>query len=313
MAYIDTVPAASLEATYNALLKYVKQYITSGNLKSKFDVFEREEVKLGAGIETNIILAASNKRTATTIDGKASEHAIYKPKVVTIIATNHSPKQYAVTVSEERISLCVGSEEKLREYAAELTQSLYQGWVDDKNSGVSDGLNSLIEVTSPAPISITISADTQKYADDLLMTVKAAVEDMREGVTGTSYGNTEVGSSRIAAESVVLVMSNATAAMLDTYGYSKAFNTDYLSAGDVHRVTSARIPENVILITDARNIILHKRRDNLTDIPNSDGSHNIFYNVDYFIDLAATENSSGNVDMVGFPFKVVKGVEATTD
>lgn len=311
MAYINTAPTAALEPTYNALIKYVKQYITSGHLKSKFDVFEREEVKQGAGVETNIILAATNKRTDAGIDGKIAEHAIYKPKVVTIIATAHSPKQYPVTVNEDRIALCVNDDAKIREYAAELTQSLFQGWTDDKNAGVAAGLNEIIALTSPAPLQVTISADTQKYADDLLMNAKAAIENMREGVTGTSYGNTEIGTSKIAAESVVMLMSNATAAMLDTYGYSKAFNENYLSVGDVHRVTSSFIPENTILITDARNVVLHKRNESLVTIPNSDGSHNLFYNVDYFIDLAASEDTEGAVDEIGFPFKVIKGVEAS--
>lgn len=309
MAYINTAPAAGLEATYNALLKYVKQYITSGNLKSKFDIFEREEVTKGAGIESNIILAATNVRP-TEATARAAEHGTYTPKVFTLISTGRKPAQYAVTVNKDRLSLCVNDDEALRKYAAELTESLYQGWVNDKNAGVSQGLTSLVQVaTTAATVDIAIGAGGQAYADALIAAIKTQVEDMREGVTGASYGNTEIGASRIAADTVAIVMSNATAAFLDTYGYAKAFNDEYLAAGDVERVTSSRIAENTIIVTDSRNIILHKRNEDFVDIPNSDGSHNLFYNVNYFMDIAGGEVDEAKI--IGYPIKIIKGTEAT--
>lgn len=306
MAYINAVPEAALEPTYNALIKYVKQYITSGHLRSRFDVFEREAVELGAGIETNIILAATNLQT-TAETPKPAEHAVYKPKVVTIISNVKTPAKYAVTIDECRLAKCVGSREKLEEYAAELVQSLYQGWINDKNAGVAAALERLV-AAAPVPVQIPLNAgNPSAFAESLLTNVKAAVEDLREGVTGASYNNVEIGDSRIAAEKVVMVMSNATAALLDTYGFSKAFNPEYLETRGVERVTSSRVPENTVIITDSRNIILHKNCEKFVTITNSDGSVNHFYNVAYFIDAAIRSDE----DTVGFPIKILQGKEAT--
>lgn len=307
MAYVNEAPEAALESTYNALLKYVKQYITNSGLKSRFDVFEREAVEIGEGIETNVVLAATNLRE--TGGEKAEEHAVYKPKVFTLVSTQKAPYQYGVTVDEEKLSTCVGNEEALRKYAAELTESLYQGWIAEKNAKVGAAINAVI-ITQSAPVAVPIGDGGQAYADALLMQIKATVEDFYEGVTGTSYGNPEIGASEIAADDVVIVMSNATAALLDTYGYSKAFNESYLETRGVKRVTSSRVPENQVLITDSRNIILHKRRENLVDIQNSDGSHNIFHNVYYFIDVASNGQPVKGAEMA-FPVKLIAGTEAT--
>lgn len=310
MAYINKAPAAALEATYNALLKYVMQYITNGLLKSKFDIFEREAVEMGAGIESNIILAAENKKT-TNDTAKAEEHSTYTPKVFTLISTARKLAQYAVTVDPARLALCVNNKAALQKYAAELVESLYQGWTNDKNAAVATGLNTLVTTVGTNAISIEIGDGKQDYADALLTAIKTQVEDIREGVEGNSYGNTDIGTSRIAADTVVIAMSHATAAMLDTYGYSKAFNEEYMQTRNVERVTSNRIPENVIIVTDSRNVILHKRRDELVDIKNSDGSINYFYNVDYFVDVATgASTADSDVTIVGYPIKVIKGVEA---
>lgn len=310
MAYINKAPAAALEATYNALLKYVMQYITNGNLKSKFDIFEREAVEMGAGIESNIILAATNVKTAATTP-KAEEHGTYTPKVFTLISTARKPAQYAVTVEPARLALCVNNKAALQKYAAELVESLYQGWTNDKNAAVATGLNTLVTTVGTNAISIEIGDGKQDYADALLTAIKTQVEDIREGVEGNSYGNTDIGTSRIAADTVVIVMSHATAAFLDTYGYSKAFNEEYMQASNVERVTSNRVDENTIIVTDSRNVILHKRRDELVDIKNSDGSINYFYNVDYFVDVATgASTADSDVTIVGYPIKVIKGVEA---
>lgn len=309
MAYINIAPTAELETTYNSLVKYVKQYITNGNLKSKFDVFEREAVEQGGGVETNIILATKNVR-ATEGTERAPEHGTYTAKVVTIISTGRKPAQYPVTVDMDRLALCVNNEAALKRYAAELTESLYQGWTDDKNAGVATALNALITAVGENAVSVDIGGGGQAYADKLLTAMKATAEDLREGVLGQSYGNNDIGDSRIAADSIVMIMSNATAAMLDTYGFAKAFNDEYLKTNDVFRVTSNRIAENIIIITDSRNIILHKRNENLTEIANSDGSHNIFYNVNYFLDTATGTDSTTSTDYVGYPIKILKGVES---
>lgn len=308
MAYINTPPEAKLCETYNALVKYVKQYITGGNLRSKFDVFDREEVTLGGGIESNIILAATNLKT-TASTPKAEEHALYTPKVFTLISTARKPAQYAVTVSKQKLAHCVGNREALEKYAAELVESLYQGWINDKNVAVAAGIDKLSS-TATALVEVPVGDGTQAYADALLTQIKAQVEDLREGVSGTSYGNPDVGDSLIAADNVVILMSNATAALLDTYGYSKAFNENYLNTAGVTRVTTSRIPENTVIITDSRNIILHKRWEELVDIQNSDGSYNFFYNVDYFVDVATgTSKASPDTEIVGYPIKVIKGTE----
>lgn len=309
MAYINTAPTAALESTYKGLLKYVKQYITNGNLKSKFNVFEREEVTKGAGIESNIILAATNQYSSKSTT-RAAEHGTYTPKVFTLISTERKPAQYAVTVNPDKIALCVNDDEAQRKYAAELTESLYQGWVDEKNAGVAAGVATLINTVGANAISVDIGDGGQAYADKLLTQIKTEVEDLREGVTGNSYGNDDIGASRIAADTVVILMSHATAALLDTYGYAKAFNDEYVKTAGIERITSNRIDENVIVITDSRNVILHKRNENLTDIKNSDGSYNLFYNVNYFMDVATGKSTTTPANtIVGYPIKVLKGVE----
>lgn len=297
---VNAAPAAELESTYNALIKYVKQYIESGELRTRFDVFQREDVTEGGGIEVNIILSAAPV-LATTGSGnisftKAAEHGKYNPKVVTLFSTKRSKAQYAVTIDECRLRLCVGDEAKLREYAAELTESLYQGWTDDKNTYVYEALDTLYgaanvsgrgnkELTIPTDGTAT-EAQLQDYARRAISYIKSCVEDFAEGVTGESYGNEDIATWRIAARSVAIVMSNYTASVLDVYGYANAFNEEYLKTRDITRITTNRMPDFNILITDARNIILHRRCDNLVEIKNSDGSRNVFYNVDYFIDAA---------------------------
>ena len=268
---------------------------------------------MGAGIESNIILAAKDA-TGGSDASKPDEHGTFNPSVFTLVATTRKPATYPVTVNKARLALCVNNREALEKYAAELIESLYQGWVDDKNAAVANGINKLINTVGENSISIEMGAGGQDYADKLLTMIKTQVEDIREGVTGESYGNTEIGQNRIAADTVVMVMSNATAALLDTYGYSKAFNETYLQTRNVARVTSNRIPENVVIITDSRNVILHKRWDELVDIKNSNGSYNYFYNVDYFVDVAVGQNSEDPaVDIVGFPIKVLKGIDSAAE
>lgn len=307
MAQINTAPAAALDDMYNSLYKYVKQYITSGNLKTRFDVFEREEVPYGNGLETNIILAAKNQRTGEALADRASEHGTYKPKVITVTSTEKTGKQYAVTISEDRLAKVVGDDAKLREYAAEITESLYQGWIDDKNADIS-GLFPELTNAVPARIEIPLGSDPRAYAQAMLTNVKALVEDLREGIAGSSYGNSYIGENRIAAQDVVIIMSNSLAATLDTYGFAQVFSPEYLETRNVTRITSNRVTEGEIIITDARNIILHKRNEKLVNIQNSDGSVNIFYNVNYYIDTAIDDTAGKNTP--AFPVKVITTAEA---
>lgn len=290
------------------LFKIVEEIITSGNLKSRFDIFERDAIELGDGVETTIVLASDGQDYSgddPTTNNKYSEHAYYKANTINIVSTAKKPRQYAKTVKDSEIAKTVNSREKLIRLAEEYISSLYQGWIDDKNKYVAAALVEL--ATHATTVNVPIGTDNKTYALALLAQIRAVVADLEEGVTGKSYGNNEIGTKSIAAEQVVVIINPATKALLEVYGLADAFNRDDRDPS-VTWLVSNKVAKNTAIITDSRNIVLRKRWDKLVEIPNSDGSINYFYNVDYFIDLQVTNSTTKSP---AFPVKVIKGTETS--
>lgn len=307
-----SVPSAEYQAGVSKwtgkLFKIVEEIITSGNLKSRFDIFERDAIELGDGVETTIVLASDGQDYSgndPATNNKYSEHAYYKANTINIVSTAKKPRQYAKTVKDSEIAKTVNSREKLIRLAEEYISSLYQGWIDDKNKYVAAALAEL--ATNATTVNVPIGTDNKTYALALLAQIRAVVADLEEGVTGTSYGNNEIGTKSIAAEQVVVIINPATKALLEVYGLADAFNRDDRNPS-VTWLVSNKVAENTAIITDSRNIVLRKRWDKLVEIPNSDGSINYFYNVDYFIDLQVTNSTTKSP---AFPVKVIKGTETS--
>lgn len=300
--------AAGVSKWTGKLFKIVEEIITSGNLKSRFDIFERDAIELGDGVETTIVLASDGQDylgdDPAINNNKYSEHAYYKANTINIVSTAKKPRQYAKTVKDSEIAKTVNSREKLIRLAEEYIGALYQGWIDDKNKYIAEALAGL--ASNATAVNVSIGTDNKTYALALLAQIRAVVADLEEGVTGTSYGNAEIGSKSIAAEQVVVVIHPATKALLEVYGLADAFNRNDRDPS-VTWLVSNKVAENTAIITDSRNIVLRKRWDKLVEIPNSDGSINYFYNVDYFIDLQVTNSTSNSP---AFPVKVIKGTEA---
>lgn len=303
-----SVPSAGYTAEVSKwtgkLFKIVEEIITSGNLKSRFDIFERDAVELGDGVETTIVLASDGQDYSgdnPTTNNKYSEHAYYKANTINIVSTAKKPRQYAKTVKDSEIAKTVNSREKLIRLAEEYIASLYQGWVDDKNKYVAAALAEL--ATHASAVNVPIGTDNKAYALALLAQIRAVVADFEEGVTGASYGNAEIGNKSISAEQTVVIINPTTKALLEVYGLADAFNRNDRNP-NVTWLVSNKVAKDTAIITDSRNIVLRKRWDKLVEIPNSDGSVNYFYNVDYFIDLQVTDSTANSP---AFPVKVIKG------
>lgn len=279
-----------------AVAKLVNQYIESGELRDRFSIFDGEDVPFGVGYERSLIFAAKKQATPSN----TIAHGNFPPTGFSLIFSQKYSDQYAVTIDYRRIRECMHNEALLRAYAAELTESLYQGAVDDKNGYVYGAINTLL--TSPtATATITLTAgQEEQYAIDMLTAIKSTVEDFREGVTGTSYGNTTVGASRLSASRVAIVMSNAFSAFLDSNGYAKVFTPEYLRASGVERVTTNRMADNTVLVTDGRNIQVHRINEELVRIPQPRGGENLFYNVDRYVEAAKVASGA-----VAYPYKVL--------
>lgn len=304
---INSSVTLAIDSTVGMLAKLVRQYIESGELSERFAAFDKTEVEFGKGFEIDVVLAATKQSAGT----KAAEHGTYAPTVMSLAFDTPTGGQYAVTMDEQRVRECVGDVAAQQQYAAELTESLYQGWIDDKNAAVAAECAKIIAQSAKSGGTVTLGADVDAYAQEVLRQLKTVVEDIREGYTGTEYGNTAVGSKRIAARDVAIVMSNALAATLDVNGYAKVFSPEYLQMVNVIRITSSRIEEGTVLITDARNIQVRRKYERLVGpIQNSDGSYNMFYNkYDY---ISAAIGASGTyANVVAFPFYVIKTTEAS--
>lgn len=303
---INTNYNLAFDATVGMIKKLVQTYIYGGELTSRFDIFDKDAVEYGQGFELSVLLAAAKQNDGST---KADEHGVYRPKGMSLVFDKVFGGQFAVTLDERRVNECVGNAAKAQEYAAELVETLYQGWIDEKNKGVAESLGELVTAGTASVVNVPLGEDVAEFAQAILMNVKAKVEDLREGVTGASYGNTFVGDSRIAARDVVIVMSNTMAATLDVYGYAKVFSPEYVDTTGVRRITSSRIPEDTILITDARNVQVRRHFDKFVEIENSDGSRNFFYNKYEFV-APAIANGGTYDGQIGFPYVVIKKQEA---
>lgn len=303
--YINSSPAITYDATVKLLTRYVRLYIESGELSERFAALDKEEVRYGAGFDITTILSATKNATGT----KLAEHGSYPPNAFTLRFSNEVGGQYGVSIDELRVQDCIGDEEKILQYAAELTESLYQGYFDDKNAAIATEAAKIIAQSAKSSVAVTLGTDTKQYALDVLTEIKAAVEDIREGITGTSYGNTLVAGKRIAARDVIIIMSNSLAALLDTNGYARVFSPEYLQAANVVRITSNRIAENTVLITDTRNIQVRRHKERFVGpIENSDGTMNYFYNKYDFIEAAVATDTTYS-GQVAFPFKVITKTE----
>lgn len=300
---LDTSYTLAYNSTVGMIAKLVQQYIDSGALSERFNAFDKPDIEYGNGFELDTMLAASAQAS------KAAEHGAFPPKVQSLVCSTVVGKQYAVTLDEKRVRECIRDAQAQAEYAAELAESLYQGWYNDKNAAVAGELAKLIGKSTLSGTTVTRGTDVAKFAEGMLTEIKTWVENIREGVKGTDYSNAFVGGDRIAARDVVIVTSNSLAAILDVYGYAKAFTPAYLETSNVRRITSNRIAENTVLVTDTRNVQVRRKYEKFVGpIQNSDGSENFFYNKEEFI--AAAIVAGGTYDgQVAYPFKVITTTE----
>ena len=299
---INKATSLEIASTVGMLEKLVAQYIDSGELESRFDVFDADKVEFGYGYETATVLAAEGK------DSKQEEHGAYTPKVMDTFRSTVFGKQYPVTIETQKLYECVGNSAALQRYAAELTESLYQGWIRDKNRAVGAEATKLIAKRASSGMQIELTTD-DAFAATVIATIKGKVEDIKEGLKGSEYGNTFIGDNEIAARDVVIVMGNDFAAFLDVHGFAKAFTPEYLNTSRVRRVTSNKIADGKVLITDARNLLVRDKYDELVTIQNSDGSRNMFYNKYQYIQAAICDDGGTYDGQVAFPFYVIEKSE----
>ena len=299
---VNTAYSLSYNQTVGLIEKLVRQFIEGANIKNRFSALDKDAVLYGNGFEIDLVLSAKKQ---TDLSTKAEEHKAYTPKVMAMTFNTKVGGQYAVTLDERRVAECVGNEDAARRYAAELTQSLYGGWFNDKNAAVAKAAADIAAKASTNKVEIQLGTDVADYAAQVLMNVKAKVEDLREGVSGTSFGNTFVAGDIVASDDIFIIMSNTMAATLDVYGYARVFGPDYVRTANVTRITSNRIPEDTVLITSSKNIQVRPKFERFVSIQNSDGSMNFFYNKEEYIEAAI--ESSG--EYVGFPYFVIKKAE----
>ena len=305
---INGTVSLAYNATVGLIAKLVKQYIGSGELADRFGVFTKDAVEYGKGFTIATVLGAKKQNDGSS---KAEEHGAFPPKVMESFINKEFGGQYAVTLDPRRVNECVGDAAAAQAYAAELTESLYQGWYRDKNKAIAAEAKAIIDkkgTLTAASVTVQLGTDVSEFAADVLRNVKAKVEDLKEGITGTGYGNTFVADDEIASRDIVIVMSNDLAATLDVYGFAKAFSPEYLEENRVMRVTSNKIPANTVLITDARNIQVRDKFESVVDIMNSDGSTNIFYNKYQYIASAIADMGTYE-GQVAFPFVVISTEE----
>ena len=306
--HINSNVTLNYNSTVGLITKLVKQYIDSGMLEERFRVFDAEPVEYGLGYSRATVLAATKQNDGSS---KAEEHGAFPPKVMATFQDTIIGGQWAVTLDRRRLNECVGDAAAAQEYAAELTESLYQGWITEKNKGVAGAAGEVIAKSDASGITVTLTEDQEeKFASTILMTIKAKVEDLKEGVKGSDYGNSFIGDSEIAAHDIVIVMSNDLAALLDVYGFARVFAPEYLRENRVRRVTSNKIAADTVLITDARNISARDKYEEFVDIRNSDGTINYFYNKYQYISAAIANDEGTYNGQVAYPYYVIKKTEA---
>lgn len=298
--YTNSSPTPQYVAAVQMIEKYIRQYFASGELQDRFQAFDKTAEPYGAGFDISVILAAT-KQTS-----KQAEHGSYPPNGFALRFATKTGGQYAVTLDPAKVNACVDSEAAAQEYAAMLTESLYQGWTRDKANAVATECGKIIAQSAKSGTKITLGADVEAWALSMLTQIKAQVMNLREGIKGSDYGNKIVGSNEIAANDIVIVMSHNTAATLDAYGYAKVFTPDYVDVNNVTRITSNKIEDNTVLIIDAKNIQVRKKYEAFVGpLQNSDGSQNFFYNREEYIEAAVAQTSNE----VAFPFYVIKTQE----
>lgn len=293
---------------YGALFKIVKTLIETSDLKTRFDVFEDENIEVGNGYETSIILAQKGQDSAgdnPETNNKYEEHGYYKANTVNIVNFTTKPRQYAVTVKDSEIAKIMNNKAKMVEFAEKLVNSLYQGWTDDKNKYVAEAIK-LLQTKTANVQNITITPDIKEYSLAMLAAIMGTAATFREGIEGEQYGNNEIGKNSIASNEIVVLINPNTYALLKVYGLAEAFHRGDRET-DVTFIESARLDENTAIVTDKRNISTRKRWEDLVKIPNSDGSWNFFYNTDWFIDYQVTNSTT---QTPAFPAKIITGVEA---
>lgn len=308
---MNTALSLAYSETVGLLEKLVKQYIDGAQLEDRFGLFDRDGVEYGKGYEIATVLSAEKEGSGGS--SKSEEHGTYRPKIMDIVMQDTVGDQYRVTLDKRRVAECVGDSAAAQQYAAELTESLMQGWLADKNKAVGKLANDIIGKREALSAGMTVTltdGEEDKFAQTVLATLKGKVEDLKEGVTGTSYGNSFIGEKEIAAHDVVVIMSNAFAAFLDVHGFARVLSPEYLQTSRVSRVTSSKIKDGTVLITDARNIQTRRKYEEFVTILNSDGSQNMFYNKYDYIG-AAIINDGGTYDgQIGYPFYVIEKAEA---
>ena len=301
---INTGYNLEFNSTLNMIAKLVSQYLESGELRDRFAAFDKTAVEYGKGFEIDVVLAAS--KYSPSAGERAPEHGAYKSAGFALTFNTVTGGQYPITIDPQKVRECVGDAEKQEAYAAELVESVYQGWTDDKNAAVAAEIKKIFAASAKSGAEVTLGADVDAWAVDMLTAIKKWTEDLREGVTGTSYGNTVVAAKRIAARDVVVCMSNATAAALDSHGFAKVFTPEYLEANNVSRITSNRFDDNVVVVMDARNVQVRRKYEEMVGpIQNSDGSYNMIYNKHEYIEAAIDGGAGATAGQVAFPFVVI--------
>ena len=305
---INTGYNLAFNSTLNMIAKLVSQYLESGELRDRFAAFDKTAVEYGKGFEIDVVLAAS--KYSPSAGERAPEHGAYKSTGFALTFNTVTGGQYPITIDPQRIRECVGDAGKQEAYAAELVESVYQGWTDDKNAAVATEIKKIFAASAKSGATVTLGADVDAWAVDMLTAIKKWTEDLREGVTGTSYGNTVAAAKRIASRDVVVCMSNATAAALDSHGFAKVFTPEYLEANNVSRITSNRFDDNVVVVMDARNVQVRRKYEEMVGpIQNSDGSYNMIYNKHEYIEAAIDGGSGATAGQVAFPFVVISSTE----
>lgn len=305
---INTGYNLEFNSTLKMIAKLVSQYLESGELRDRFAAFDKTAVEYGKGFEIDVVLAAS--KYSPSAGERAPEHGEYKSTGFALTFNTVTGGQYPITIEKQKIRECVGDVGKQEAYAAELVESVYQGWTDDKNAAVATEIKKIFAAKGKSGATVALGTDMDAWAVDMLTAIKKWTEDLREGVTGTSYGNTIVAEKRIASRDVVVCMSNATAAALDSHGFAKVFTPEYLEANNVSRITSNRFDDNVVVVMDARNVQVRRKYEEMVGpLPNSDGSYNMIYNKHEYIEAAIDGGAGATAGQVAFPFVVISTTE----
>ena len=292
--------------TYNEALgaveKLTAQYLTTGGLRTLYEELRGDDIRHGVAYEYNLILAGGEGNIGTP---HQDEHKKFPVDAVSAIFTADVGGLYCVTVDDDAIDEITLDVRGAQDYAGAITETVYQQWYDTINTAVETGFTSL--ATSPEySIPVTLGDDIATWARMFIATIQGTVKSLRQGITGATYGNSVVGNKKVAANgAVVIVLNNVTLGVLNAFGFASAFQAEKLTLGeDLIIYSNASFPKNTALITDKRNIQLHKHHERVTTIPNLDGSRNIaFKRYDYF-EVAKTSDGK-----VLFPYCVITTTE----